>query len=86
MSTPPIDRVRHNVKLAGGGSFSEERHSLAAEILKMDKPPMKKHVQRVFGEIFPHSTSFEERRLDPYVRRIPPLVGKHLSTSSLICA
>jgi hypothetical protein len=66
----------------GGASQPEERHGLAAAVLKIDRR-RKNPVRGVFGKMFPYPTSFAVRRLDPYVRRTPPLVGTRLSTSCL---
>jgi hypothetical protein len=70
----------------GGGSRSEERHGLAAAILRIDRR-RKNLVWGAFGKIFPYLTSFVVRRLDPCVRPTLPLVGTRLSTGCLMhCA
>jgi hypothetical protein len=66
--------VRRKAMHAGGGSQPEEPHGLAAEVLRIDRR-RKNPVQRVFEHIFPYTTSFAERRLDPRVQPTPPLIG-----------
>jgi hypothetical protein len=70
----------------GGGSQPEERHCLAAEVLKIVRR-RKNPVRGLFGEIFPYQPSYEERRLDPCVLPTPPLVSTRLSKGYLmLCA
>jgi hypothetical protein len=70
----------------GGGSEPEERHGLAAEVLRIIRR-RKNPVRGVFGKIFPYPPYFEERRLDPCVLPTSPLVGTRLPTCCLMqCA
>jgi hypothetical protein len=83
--TSPLG-ARLKATQGGGGSQPEERHGLAAEVLRIIRR-RKNPVRGVFGKIFPYLPSFEERRLDPCVLPTPPLVGTRLSTCYLrLCA
>jgi hypothetical protein len=53
--------ARHAATLDGGGSQPEERHGLAAAVLRITRR-RKNPVRFFWGK-----TSFEDRRLDPYV-------------------
>jgi hypothetical protein len=66
----------------GGGSQPEERHGVAAEGLRIIRR-RKKPGTGGFWKIFPYPTSFVARRLDPYVRPTPSLVGTRLLTGCL---
>jgi hypothetical protein len=66
----------------GGGSQPEERHGLAAAVLRITSC-RRNPVRGIFGDIYPYLPSFEERRLDPCAIPTPPLVGTRLSTSCL---
>jgi hypothetical protein len=57
----------------GGGTQPEERHGLAAEVLKIIRR-RKSPVRGVLEKTLPYPPCFEERRLDPYVMQTPPLV------------
>jgi hypothetical protein len=70
----------------GGGSQPEERHGLAAEVLRIIRR-RKNPVRGAFGKIFPYPPSFEERRLDPCGLPTPLLGGTRLSAGCLMqCA
>jgi hypothetical protein len=66
-----------------GRSQPEERHSLAAEVLRIIHR-RKNPVRGVFGKYSRTQHFFVARRLDPCVRHTPPLVGTRLSTSCLM--
>jgi hypothetical protein len=66
----------------GGGSQPEERHGLAAAVLRITRR-RRNSVRGAFGDIYPYPPSFEERRLDPFAIPTPPLVGTRLSTCCL---
>jgi hypothetical protein len=66
----------------GGGSQPEERHGMAAEVLRIIRR-RKNPVRGVFGKTFPYPPSIEERRLDPCALPTPLLVGTRSSTVCL---
>ena len=65
----------------GGGSQPEERHGLAAAVLRIAR--RRKSPVRGVLEKFPYPPSFEDRRLDPCVLPTPSLVGTRLSIGCL---
>jgi hypothetical protein len=88
-SRQPCDSLKSTVGAGleatqdGGGSRSEERHGMAAAILRIDSR-RENPVRGDSGKIFAYpTTSFVVRRLDPCVRPTPPLVGTRLSTGCL---
>jgi hypothetical protein len=65
----------------GGGSQPEERHGLAAGVLRIARR-RKSPVREVFRKI-PVPTFLDDRRLDPCVLPTPFLVGTRLSIGCL---
>jgi hypothetical protein len=63
----------------GGRSQPEERHNLAAEVLRIVRRRRNPGTGG-FWKIFPYPTPFVARRFDLCVRPTPPLVGTRLST------
>jgi hypothetical protein len=77
--------ARHDATHDGGGSQPDERHGLAAALLRITR--RRKSPVRGVLEKLPYPPSFEDRRLDPCVLPTPSLVGTRLSIGCLMeCA